>query len=141
MKDNGEKTYKVIVDYFLSIEELVASGEYDFVPDVISSSNFQNEITEDVKKEFKIRLIPEINIGKLDYKKYRHITIKLLSFGAQFPNIQRKIAIIGLGSKWKHAIGRIGVPCLWSGENERYAYLYWSDLGYFKDQHFAVALK
>jgi hypothetical protein len=100
-----KRTYIVPVNFNASIEELLELGHYDSFEGEITSENFPTKRTG--KVETKIELIPfRVAHGKealmeLDKMGYRPAEAhEVLPFGAKYPDLQRLIKIVALGSVW-----------------------------------------
>jgi len=97
-------TYKQVVNYDLSVKELLKAGKYDWQNEDITDKNFPS--TEKGEKEvefgmfhFKRGISSEDAIAEMKKAGYRPSTMKeLLSFGKNNPDLQRKYPIIALGS-------------------------------------------
>ena len=95
---------KIVVDYDLSLQEMIAAGQYDLVNDDITPERFP------VIGKGVMQLIPQLvhfnrNISsddaekELDKKGLRPATLaELLAFGKTYPEVQRKFPVVALGS-------------------------------------------
>ncbi len=107
----------LIVDYSQTLEVMIAAGRYDWKNNDITAKRFPIEgkgtvefeaalfhFDKDISSEDAKKQIEEAGyeVGKIEH---------VLSFGANYPEEQRKFPIIGLGSVGK-VIGRRGVPYL-----------------------------
>jgi len=95
---------KIVVDYDLSLQEMIAAGQYDLVNDDITPERFP------VIGKGVMQLISQLvhfnrNISsddaekELDKKGLRPATLaELLAFGKTYPEVQRKFPVVALGS-------------------------------------------
>lgn len=120
------------IDYSMSIEEMVATGRYDWVNSDLTTKRFpiKGGGTEDVEakifhfdrsisSEEAKRLIEEAG---WEVAKTEH----LLAFGAKHPDEQRKFPIVALGSVGK-VNGNRNVPYLSRNDSKRNLNLNWWD--------------
>lgn len=120
----------LIVDYGQTLEAMIAAGRYDWKNGDITAERFP--IEGEGKVEFEAVLFHfDKNISSEDAKQqieqagYEVGKIEhLLSFGANYPEEQRKFPIVGLGPVGEVDGGRV-VPYLGRGVSERFLYLYW----------------
>lgn len=97
-------TLRITVDYSLSLEQMIALGQYDSKNDDITAERFP--VKGEGKKEVVVELVKyEENMSSdevladLDSKGLRPATHEeLLAFGTAFPELQRKFPIVALGS-------------------------------------------
>jgi hypothetical protein len=119
-------TFRVYVDYCKTIEEMLFTGHYDFVNSRINSSNFKLLL----KGSVVVQNLELVQFNKkisskevLDYfrlKKMRPATIgEILAFGKTYPEAQRDLMIVGLGSLWTDLGGDQYVIYLFGDEFER----------------------
>lgn len=119
-------TFRVYVDYCKTIEEMLLAGHYDFVNPRIGSSNFKLSL----KGAVEVQILELIQFNKeisskevLDYlksKRMRPATIgEILAFGKTYPEAQRGLMIVGLGSFWTDLGGDQYVVYLFGDEFER----------------------
>jgi hypothetical protein len=95
---------KIIVDYGMTLEQMIAAGGYDWVNDNITAKRFP--LSGKGRHEMVAELIPfnrgissEEAVVELDKMGFRPGTVEeLLAFGAAFPETQRKFPILALGS-------------------------------------------
>jgi hypothetical protein len=128
----GPLVLKIVVDYSMTLAEMIVAGRYDWKNDDITAERFP--IMGKGKKEIAVELIHfNRNISsddverELDKMGLRSATIEeLLAFGATFPETQRKFSIIALGS-----VARIDgyryVAFLRRIDSGRNLYLRWRD--------------
>lgn len=121
---------RIMVDYSLSIEAMVALGKYDWKNGSITAERFP--ITRNSKHERTAQLIhfnraisSDAAEKKLNKMRLRAGTIEeLLAFGATFPETQRKFPIVALGSVAELG-GHRYVSCLGRNRSGRSLYLDW----------------
>jgi hypothetical protein len=120
----------LIVDYGQTLEQMIATGRYDWKNDDITAKRFPIEgkgtvefeavlfhFDKDISSENAKEKIEEAGyeVGKIEH---------ILSFGANYLEEQRKFPIVGLGS-----VGEVGgcrhVPCLGGHVCKRILSLYW----------------
>lgn len=148
--------YSAVVNYDLSLTEMIADGEYDGT-DNIGADNFSIEGKGQVKVDFILVLashsilmdtiretIPMDTVLKeLDYQGLRPATIaELLSFGAKYPDEQRKYPIVALGSVGLDPDGGsvVAVLCkVYAGGRE--LKLYYVDGGWFVNYRYLAVRK
>lgn len=139
--------YSVVVDYNLSLADMIKAGEYDWINDDITSEHFP--IQGEGKQELEIILLhfdryvssDEAN-KEIDKAGYRSATLpELLALGASQPELQRQFPIIALGSVWQDRHGACFVPCLLSDGAERSLRLGWLDNAWYPGYRFAIVRK
>ena len=136
-------TFRLTVDYGLSLEQMIAAGRYDWKNDEITAKRFpivgkgivefearyfhfnRNISSEEAERLFcsePIVLDPTITFNFWEPAKIEHV----LSHGATFPKKQLKFPIIGLGSvAWVD--DRRNMPGLYKDGSKRNLYLYLFD--------------
>jgi hypothetical protein len=99
------QTYLFTVDYSQTLEQMIAAGHYDWTNDKINAQSFSIEGTGAIEFEavlfhlykdisFSFQIIKgQIEEVGFEVGKIEHI----LSFGASYPEEQRKFPIFGLG--------------------------------------------
>jgi len=130
-KQKVQETYKVMVDYGLSLSEMIKFGNYGWFNDDITDKNFPLQGTG--KQESELVLV-HLNRNAtttevreymkeqgLEPAKIEH----LLAFGATYPELQREFPIIALGSVWVSGDGNRNCPYLDSRGGKRRLDLYW----------------
>ena len=97
-------SYPVIVNYGLSLEEMIRAGKYDYVDPNITTDYFSVE-GEGIKKVmlelicFNRRISSDDALSEFDKCKRRPAIIEeLLAFGAKYPELQGQSMTIALGS-------------------------------------------
>lgn len=102
------KTYPITVDYSKFLAEMIEAGEYDWVHPEITEKHFP---IKKRKKTIEIELVYH-NAGMrsddilmdMDKRGLRPATLsELLAFGATYPDRQRDVPIVALGSVWRFA--------------------------------------
>lgn len=95
---------RVVVDYGLSLKEMIRRGNYDWTNEDITAKRF--EVTGNGEQELWIELLhygkdmtTDAVLADMDQRGYRPAKIEeLLALGVQHPDEQRKYPIPGLGS-------------------------------------------
>lgn len=125
----GEKSsiefYSVTVNYGVKIETAVKRGHYDYANKNITSQNFPTK--KKGKVERRIGLIPfgSLTSGRealmqLDQMGYIPADLRgLLTFGENYPEVQREFPIVAFGSMWQGPDGGLCVPYLWGNAGYR----------------------
>ena len=100
-----EKTYPITVDYSKTLVEMIEAGNYDWINSGITDEHFPIKRR---KKSINIELI-NYNTGMrsnevledLGKRGLRPATLpELLAFGTAYPDRQRDVPIVALGSVW-----------------------------------------
>ena len=108
----------VVVNYALSLKEMISCGGYNPVGENIIAKNFPFEGEEECKLLvarfcFSKEMMSDSIIAEMDRQGYRPARIKvLLSLGEQCSDLRCKSQVVGLGSVWHGEIGDF-VPTLW----------------------------
>lgn len=136
--------YKVVVDFGISLAEMIKAGNYDYINDDITSEHFP--IKGEGKWEVEIALLHFNSFIASDeaIKKADDPVIllpELLALGAQYPELQKQFPIVALGSVWQDRGGHRYVPDLWRDGVERRLYLFLFERDWLPDYRFAVARK
>lgn len=120
----------LIVDYGQTLEQMIAAGRYDWKNDDITAKRFPIEgkgtvefeavlfhFDKDISSEDAKKQIEEAGyeVGKIEH---------VLSFGANYPEEQRKFPIVGLDSVGE-VLGDRCVPYLVRYDSGRFLYLGW----------------
>lgn len=138
------------VDYGLTLEQMIAAGNYDWKNDDLTDKRFP--IKGEGVQEFEACLIhPNRSISSEDCIQLIKDADKtnpwqpaetehLLAFGAKYPEEQRKFPIIALGSVGK-VVGARYVPYLRKGGSERDLDVDWFDGGWSADCRFLAVRK
>jgi hypothetical protein len=109
--------FKFVVDYSMTLPQMIAAGRYDWQNDDITPARFP--VNGEGQKELNGQLVHfNRNMGsddvkkELDAKGLRPATHEeLLAFGATYPEMQRQFPIVALGSFAEIGGGR-DVVCL-----------------------------
>jgi hypothetical protein len=123
--------FPLSVDYGRPIERLVEEGHYDWAHIDISSELFATERqgTAEITIElvhFATRTQTEEVLTAITRNGLRPADIvEILTFGATYPDEQRRYPIVARGSLWIGTCGGHFVPCLRTGSKGRYVDLYW----------------
>ena len=128
-------TYTITVNHDLSLEQLIVAGHYDFMNPFITPKYFP--LQGKGKEQLVVAVVTidrsmssEGVIAYLVEQGLRPATVaELLTFGAAFPDEQRKHEIVALGSV-AEVDGRRNVPCLYEVGAWRLLYLDWWDGGW-----------
>jgi len=139
--------FPVAVNYDLPVEEAIQAGDYQAVHAGIASKNFpstkkgQAEL-EIVLVRFDRRMASEEVVRELDEEGLRAAELhEFLAFGAQYPEVQRKYSVVGLGSVWRDGRKYRNVPCLYTASEGRYLDLRWWDDAWYSYSRFAAIRK
>jgi len=139
----------VSVDYRKTVEEMVASGRYEWSNSNITSKNFPVNDTGVVTVALElVHLNKMVNsedvLRHLEKNGMRPATVEeLLAFGATYPEIQRKFPIICLdkGSSWINPGDFRFVPYLHRDGSRRKLDLYWFDNDWYEYCRFLAVRK
>lgn len=113
-----QQTYKVIVDYGLSLAEMIKAGKYGWFNDDITAKNFTLEGSGQHEAELVLVHLNRDATTKevreyLDEQGLAPAKIEhLLAFGAAYPELQREFPIAALGSSFVRGLGGRSCPCL-----------------------------
>lgn len=115
------------------LADMLAAGKYYRVDDNITQKNFPVDparFTTEGCKVFhfnKVMTTAEV-VAAIRKEGYEPDGLeKLLAYGAENPEEQRKYPIVGLGSSWVNPGGDRDVPVLYENDRERYVSLLWVD--------------
>jgi len=140
--------YPVKVNYELSVEDAIEAGKYQAVNTDITGKNFPPSIRkgqtdlEIVLVRFDHRMKSEDVLDALSKEGLRAAELpEFLAFGAEYPDVQRKFSVVGLGSVWQDRKGYRNVPCLYTASEGRYLDLHWWDDGWYSYSRFAAIRK
>ncbi|TSC92340.1 MAG: Uncharacterized protein CEN92_8 [Candidatus Berkelbacteria bacterium Licking1014_96] len=137
----GMVRYAIAVNYRLSLDEMIAAVNCDWVNENIAKSKeFRQEIeiaaaVKRVQQEdlsavllhLKHEATSQEVLKEMEKRGLRAATLaELCAFGAKHPEFQREFPIIGLGSYCVLGGGR-QVPVLWGFASGRSLYLYYPD--------------
>lgn len=143
-------TFRLVVDYGLSLAQMIAAGKYDWVNSDITAEHFpvsgQGKQAVEVElwrlnKYFKNgdEVIAELERVKPDY---RPATLpELLALGAAQPELQKQFPIVALGSIWPRAVSDRRFVCLFQDDALRGLGLGWLGGIFYDPWRFAVVRK
>ena len=141
------QTFPVTVDYGRSIEEMVASGKYDWSNSDITSKHFpigtKGQVGVNIELvHFNRPMESDEVLRELDKQGLRPATLpELLAFGATYPEKQREFPIVALGSVWRDLDGIRHVACLYGNAGDRGLDLRWYENGWVVSCRFAAVRK
>lgn len=124
--------YPIVVDYSLSLAQMIAAGRYDWVNSDITSERFPIVGTGTVALDGQLEhygrnVSSEAVLSDMDQKGLRPATMpELLVFGVKYPEKQLGFPIVGLGSV-ALVCGRRRVGSLDRHDRKRYLALPWFD--------------
>lgn len=127
------KTLRIVVDYSLSLEQMIAAGKYDWSNSDITAKRFPLKGSGKVELEPKLfyfgRDMSSDNvIAEMDKEGFRPCTIEeLLAIGEQHPELQRKFPLVALGSV-AEIDGNRSVACHGRFDSRRGLSLDWFDV-------------
>ena len=132
-KQTAGHFFRFIVDYAMSVEEMVTAGRYDRVNSDISSEHFphdrgrgRSEVGAELVHLNRYFASGDEVLRELDRRGYRPANLaEGLAFGAAYPDEQRKYPIAILGSVWRNPYGRQVVAYLAGGAGGRELRLGW----------------
>jgi hypothetical protein len=136
IRGRAYSNYSVTVNYDRSVEDGVKAGNYDWVNNDITSEHFPMKRTgiEELSLHlvhFDRNISTEDALKKLDLMGLRPAELQeLLSFGENYPDVQREFPIIALGSVWRSPAGYRLVSFLGRGGSDRVLYLGWRGHGW-----------
>jgi hypothetical protein len=112
-------TYKVTVDYSMSLADMIAAGKYDMVTkEMMTQARFPFEARD--AEEVELHLVHfdretttrEV-LAELVERGLRPATLpELCALGAFLPQLQRQFHIVALGSRWQNSHGYLYYPLL-----------------------------
>lgn len=146
LNPDGGTGYTVVVNFGKTVEEMVASGRYDWSNDNFTSKNFSVNGTDVAVALELVHLNKVISsedvLRHLEENGMRPTTVEeFLSFGATYPEIQREFPVLCLGSSWVFPDGDRRVPCLLRGGSDRGLGLCWFGGGWLEDCRFLAVRK
>ena len=141
--------FRIVVDYSMTIEQMIAAGCYDWKNSDITAKHFPIPPSKYGKKEAAIELVHfnryierDDALRELDKMGLRPAELpELLAFGASYPEKQREFPIVALGSVWQRWHCDRSVACLGSGSGRRGLSLYYFDIGWPSHYRFAAVPK
>lgn len=140
------KTLRIVVDYGLSLEQMIAAGKYDWSYSEITAKRFPLKGIGKVELEPKLfyfgrEMSSDDVIAEMDKEGFRPCTIEeLLAIGEQHPELQRKFPLVALGSV-SEINGDRDVAYLHSDGSGRYPNLVWFDGGWDDFDRFPAVRK
>jgi len=144
---NPRETFPLLVNYDLPLADAIDAGQYQGVHASFTRENFpparsgQAEV-EIILVRYQQRMESENVLRELDKEGLRAAELsEILAFGAEYPEVQRRFSVIGLGSVWKDRKGYRNVPCLYEASEGRYVDLHWWDDGWYSFSRFAAIRK
>lgn len=132
---NARSTFEITVDYSRSLVKMIKAGKYNSVNDNITAEHFP--VKGEGKQEKIITLFhfnrvmtsDEIK-AEMDKQGFCPAEIEdLLGLGENYPELQKKLSIVALGSVWQHPDSNHGVSCLGLGGVGRRLGLTWLEFG------------
>ncbi len=119
--------FRVTVDYSQTLEQMIATGKYDWKNPDITAKHFPVSSSKSGTEEMAIELIKfdrdmqsDDVVCELDKMGLRPADLpELLAFGAKYPEKQHEFPIIALGSVWQGWDGNRLVPYLDSDSGGR----------------------
>ena len=116
------QSFKVIVDYGQTLEEMIQDGKYDWVGDDITSDHFPIQGSGKEEKEitlfsFKRSISSDDAIAEMEKTGYRPADPpEILALGAKHSELQKQFPIVALGSPWRTPRGvRFVLALSWDG--------------------------
>lgn len=141
------RIYAVLVDFGMSIEELVKLGKYDWTNSDITSEHFPTKRVGKVETKIEFvhfgrNISSDDALKELEKMGYRAAEAhELLASGAKYPDVQREFPIAALGSVWRLLRGNRFVVCLDGDGAERDADLNWFESDWDGGWRFAAVRK
>lgn len=141
------RTYAILVDFGMSIEELLKLGKYDWSNSDITSEHFPTKHVGKVETKveflhFDRNISSDEVLKEMDKMGYRPAEAhELLAFGEKYPDVQREFPIAALGSVWRLLGGRRSVVCLYWVAAKRGTGLSWFGGGWHDCWRFAAVRK
>lgn len=140
--------YNIVVDYNMSLEEMVDAGKYDWGNKSISTANFPFQGSGKVNLELQLVCFGkdtqyEEVLKGLDSLGLRPGNLpELLSLGAAYPHLQLEYPIVQLGTIWQNVdrSGRRGLY-LRRGNKERGLSAIWLEHGFLRWYRFIAVNK
>ncbi len=135
--------FQLIVDYTMSLSDMVSAGQYDWVNPEITEANFPKTRTGSISLNaellhFNRTISSENALKEMEKLGFRPATIEeLLAFGAKYPELQRQFPIVALGSSCVLG-GDRRVPCLDEVGSGRDLDLYWFEDVWYGRYRFLV---
>ena len=134
--------YTAVVDYSMSLSDMIKVGKYDRVNGNITAENFPINGSDKVEVSFELVHLnkpasSEEVLLHMEKNNLRPVNLEeLLAFGAKYPEIQREFPICALGSSLDDRGSSRCVPCLYGNDSGRDLGLYWFDDCWSDDYHY-----
>ncbi len=144
---NAVEIFQVIVDYKMTLADMITTGKYDWVNSDITQEHFPvaGKGTIELKAElihFGKPMSTDNVLKEIDRRGLRQATLpELLAFGAKYPERQREFPVVALGSVWALSGGDRFVPYLRERDSSRLLSLDWYDDVWFGDCRFLCVRK
>lgn len=134
------------IDYHEPLSDKLAANKFDWVNEDITDEHYPFE--QKGKKKLTLSLV---NLGDGDYptsqveaaiKRLKAVSSDLaaqLDVAKRFPNLQRELYIVALGSRWRSPRDNVLAPVLYGPYVKRALYLYRYDGGWDDDCWFLAA--
>ncbi len=140
----------LLVDYSLSLQEMISAGGYVRIHGKINKNNFYfpNELKS--KKvsvsarlfHYNIPISSQDAINKIDKAGFRLATLaELLSLGSKYPELQYQFPIVALGSLEMDVYGALSAPFLGVSDYDRKLDLYCYSFEWKKHYRFLAIRK
>ena len=144
-KATVSSNFAVTVDYNISVEDALRRGKYTYIDD-ISSDNFPPSRHRRGIKKLSIQLVhfshdvtKEQLLEELKHKGLRAAELReLLALGEQYPDIQRQVRVLALGSVWMRIQNHRSAPFLSGSVKSRSLFLMFLDRTLPRDCWFAA---
>ena len=143
-EQHPQDVFAISVNYDLTVEDAIRAGDYQAVNASITTRNFPSTRHGQLHLElilvrFEGRMTSENVLAELTKHGVRPAELpEFLAFGAQYPDVQRRFSIVGLGSECRDRSGYRSVPCLYEASEGRYLDLHWWDDGWYSYSRFAA---
>ncbi|MFH1145845.1 MAG: hypothetical protein V1707_02690 [bacterium] len=112
------KGFSVVVDYSLSLQEMIDEGKFSSTNEDIVEANFplrekgKQKITIELKNFGKF-MHPDDVLSDFDKKGLRPASLpELCALGAKYPGLKKKKLILALGSVWADPDSYCYYPCI-----------------------------
>ncbi len=138
--------FAVVINYVLTLTQMIIAGGYAWVDDNITVANFPISGGGKVKRDlylvgFDRNMSSEAILRWLDQHGLRAGAIEdLLALGGKFPNEQLQGPIVALGSSVMLRGSRY-VPCLGRDDRWRGLFLFYFEFDWFQDYRFLAVRK
>ena len=130
-----KSVFPISIDYSKSLAQMIQAGKYDYVDPDITEAYFPKGKAGG-KAEFNLELFhpnkamsSDQVLVEMKNRNLRPAELPMgLAFAEKYPEEQRKVPIVILGSIWRDCYGGRGAPCLYGGAGGRRLRLYWFGL-------------